>query len=158
MKKSTQLKVLATLTEVIAIVIVLICVFISIKPHIDIAKGYIGQQEVTIVKFFHYLTVHDKEGNERHYRDVTGYSFIEDELILNIEESEDEGRTEKISRVIEIFKIEGKTAIAILDFSKLTILYPNGGKTYYYNVKSIVKDSFNSLRVLYYNGNQEWIE
>lgn len=143
---------------VMAIMIIFVYGVITIMQNIEIADGYVGDQEVTIVKFFHYLTVHDKEGNERHYKDVTGYSFIEDELILNIEESRDKGETVKISRTAEMFKRNGKITIAILDFSHLTIFDANGGRTYYYGVKEIANDHFDSLKILHYDGSQEWIE
>lgn len=157
--KSTKLKVLARLTDVTLIVVVLICVFISIKPHIDIAKGHIGQQEVTAVRIFDNLFVIDENNNRRYWQDVEDFFFAEDALIIERTKLEATDKVEEITvaRKTMIFKTTSDQEVtAVFDFSEFTLIYSDGTESPYYNVKSVGFDkSQRILHILYFNG-ESW--
>lgn len=157
MSKETK-KVIKVL--VVIMVGILLCGIAFIKKNTDIDNGYVGKQKVHAVKFFNYLIVYDEEGNRRHYSNVRGFGFIEDKLILNVEESEDKGRTKIISREEKPFGLNGeKKAIAIFDFSKLTVISITGKKIKHYSgVKEIAVDNCNRLVILYYDGTMDCLE
>lgn len=89
MKSTRNLKVLARFVDVTMIMVLVVCGFIIIKSHIDIAKGYIGQQEVTAVRIFDNLFVIDENNNRRYWQNVKNFLFAEDALIIEAVDPED---------------------------------------------------------------------
>lgn len=153
MSRETKIKV-----AVVIVVGILLCGVGSINKNTDIANGYVGDQKVYVIKFFNYLVTYDEEGNRRYYINVRDFDFMDDELVIN---REGEEKPEIISRVGEIITIDGyATAIAVLDYSELTIFYLDGGKSSYYGVKEIGNrnDERGRLWILYYDNTLDWIE
>lgn len=155
MKSTRNLKVLARFVDVTMIMVLVVCGFIIIKSHIDIAKGYIGQQEVTAVRIFDNLFVIDENNNRRYWKNVKNFLFAEDALIIEAVDPEDASNiTIRLHRrEMSLKTFSGKPMQVVYDFSELTLEFDNGKKKTYDGVKSAgVDKSQQTLYIVYFNG------
>lgn len=139
---------------VIVLVVGLLCGSIMIIPHINIEKGFIGQQEVTAVRIFDNLLVIDENDNRRYWQNVKNFLFAEDALIIEAVDPEDASNTTiRLYRREWNLKILGGEPIKVVcDFSELTLEFDNGKKKTYDGVKSAGVDSQGTLYILCFNG------